>query len=550
MLEKSVIEDIPEKPGVYIFKKSNEYVYIGKSKNLKKRLSSHFLFKEEKSKLIIEESDKLETIIVKNEKESLLLEATLIYKYKPKYNVMLKESESHVYIRISDDEFPYVEITRNRKKGGKYFGPYTNIGFVRLFLEVLQKVLNFRNCKKSLEKIKKPCLNYYLKTCIAPCLKEKENKNLYIKIIEKLENVLNGNYDYVRNFVENKMLYHSKMLDFENAAKYRDLLFSFDNLMKSQGVILNDNRNVDYIAFRDNMFTILKVRSGILVSKLFYESALTFEEFLFQFYYGLKSDLPEKIVFNQKIKLDFTVPITLPKDEKDIYIYEIALENLNEHVKTIKFNKRVLLKMKEILNLKKIPLRIEGTDISHRNGKYTVASLVVFENGYPKKEEYRRYKLGNILDDYESIRMFIRKRYSKHKLPDLLFIDGGKGQVNAAIQELEKMSLDVDVVGIAKEEELIVVKGRVIKLEHTNDVLRTLIFIRDETHRVANTFSGNLKLKSYKVSKLDDISGIGLKRKKQLLMKFKTLENIKNAPLYELEKIVGKKLAMRIKEEL
>ncbi|ABR31575.1 excinuclease ABC subunit C [Thermosipho melanesiensis] len=550
MIDREILKNIPEKPGVYIFKRDKEYVYIGKSKNLKKRLNSHFSFKEEKSRLIVEESNKLETIIVKNEKESLLLEATLIYKYKPKYNVMLKESEPYPYIRISSDVFPYVEVTRNRDKDGKYFGPYTNVKFTRLFLEVLQKILNFRTCKKNIEKIKKPCLNYYLKTCVAPCVDENKNFKMYGEIIKRLEEVLSGDYEYIRNFIEAKMYHHAKMLDFENAAKYRDVLLAFNNIMINQGIVLRDKRNVDYIVFKDNMFLVLKVRSGVLTSKLLYEASLTFEEFIYQFYYGMKSDLPNKIVVSKQINLNFDVPIIVCREEDDKYLLEIALENLTEHIKSINFSKDILIKMKEILNLKKIPFRIEGTDISHRNGRFTVASLIVFENGYPKKDEYRRYKLGDILDDFESIRIFIRKRYTKHRPPDLFFVDGGKGQVNAAIGEFNKMNIDIDVVGIAKEEEVIVTKNKSFKLDPTDVVLRTLIFVRDETHRVANSFSGKLKNNEYKVSKLDSIKGIGPKRKKQLLMKFGTLKNIKSASLEELEEIVGKTIALRIKEEL
>lgn len=548
MLDRKILSNIPEKPGVYIFKKDDDYIYIGKAKNLKKRLQSHFSFKNEKSKLIINESNKLDTIVVKNEKEALLLEANMIFLYKPKYNVLLKESKPYSYIRISDDEFPYIEITRNKDNAGIYFGPYTNIRFIRSLLEFLQKIFGFRTCKKNLEKVKRPCIDYHLKKCVAPCVDNNISKEEYFKVINNVEKVLKGNFEYIKKLIEEKMKYHSSMLDFENAAKYRDLLFSFEELVNSQGVILNDSRNVDYIAFKDNVFLVLKVRSGVLMSKLIYEAEIHFEEFLYYFYYGLKSDLPSKIVTNNSESIDFDIEINEFLDDYDSYLLEIAEENLDEYLNFKLSKSKVLMEMKKILRLRKYPKRIEGTDISHRNGKFTVASLVVFEDGLPKYEEYRKYKLGDILDDYESIRKFIKKRYSKHNAPDLLFVDGGKGQVSAADFALKELGLDIDVVGIAKEKELIVTKDKVLQLSYDNEILRMLVKIRDETHRVANGFSQDLKLKNYKVSKLDSIKGIGPKRKKALLKKFGSIENIKKAPIEDLEKIVGRKLAQYIKK--
>ncbi|MBO8160150.1 MAG: excinuclease ABC subunit UvrC [Thermosipho sp. (in: Bacteria)] len=549
MLKKTILNHISSKPGVYLFKKNNEIIYIGKAKNLKKRLTSHFAFREEKSQLIINEANNLETIIVTNEKEALLLEASLIYKHKPKYNVMLKGNEFYPYIRISDDNYPYVEVTRNRKKDGIYFGPYTNIKFTKLLVEILQKTLKFRTCKKDLSKIKKPCMFYHLGYCLAPCI-QKLNIDEYSESINKLKSVLKGDFEFIKQYIETKMNYHSKMLDFENAIKYRDLLMSFEKLIGSQGVILSDKRKVDYIVFEDNNYLILKVRGGILLSKLIYEAEIEFEEFLYQFYFGLKSELPERIVTKNNVKIDFEVPISTPKDNNDQNILKIAEENLLDALNKIKLNIEVLKQMKEILNLSKIPRIIEGTDISHRSGKYTVASLIVFENGKPRKELYRRYKLGNILNDYESIKQLILKRYSKHPLPDLIFVDGGKGQVNSALEALKEMNLNTNVVGLAKEAETIITPDKVITLPYDHPVLRALVQIRDETHRVANKFSGKLYLKNYRTKILDEIPGIGPKRKKLLLKTYGSIENIRNAPIDELEKLIGKKLANRLKEEL
>ncbi|MDK2885789.1 MAG: excinuclease subunit [Thermosipho sp. (in: thermotogales)] len=550
MLDKKIIEKISNKPGVYLFKKGKEYIYIGKAKNLKRRLSSHFTFKEEKSRLIIEEADDLETIIVTNEKEALLLEATLINKYMPKYNVMLKGNEFYPFIRISDGKFPYIEVVRNKRKDGLYFGPYTNIRYTRVLVEILQKILKFRTCKKEITKIKKPCMFYHLNVCSAPCIGNIDEKS-YNLSITKLESILKGDFDFVRNFIQTKMEHHAKMLDFENAIKYRDILLSFENLINSQGVILKDKRNTDYIEFSKNVFVILRVRGGALISKLVYEGEFTFEEFLYHFYFGISSEKPNKIVINHKIPIDFDIPISLPIDEDDKNLLKIAKENLDGINLEKSISLETLKKIKQYLKLNKIPRYIEGTDISHRNGKYTVASLVVFENGKPIPSLYRKYKLGDILNDYESIKLLVKKRYSKHKLPDLFFVDGGIGQVNAALDAFKELGFDFkNVVGIAKENETIIINGKKLTIPFDDPVLRALIKIRDETHRVANAFSGRLKLKNYKTRVLDEIPGIGPKRKKLLLKTFGSIENIKKASLDELQKLIGKKLAKRLKEEL
>ncbi|SHH41488.1 excinuclease ABC subunit UvrC [Thermosipho atlanticus] len=549
MLEKKLIEKVSNKPGVYLFKRNKEYIYIGKAKNLKKRLASHFNLKEEKSKLIINEATSLETIIVTNEKEALLLEATLINKYQPKYNVMLKGNEFYPYIRISNDKFPYIEVVRSRKKDGIYFGPYTNIRFTKVLVEILQKILKFRTCKKELSKIKKPCILFHLNTCTAPCI-ENIDKKSYQTSISKLYSILKGDFDFVRNFIRDKMEHHAKMLDFENAIKYRDLLYSFEKLLNSQGVILSDKRNVDYIAFDHNIFVILKVRGGVLISKLIYEGDFDIEEFLYHFYYGISSERPDRIVIDNKLSFDFDITISTPIDSDDEGLLKIAYENLLDKIYNNAFDIETLKELKELLKLKKIPKLIEGTDISHRSGKYTVASLIVFENGKPRKDLYRKYKLGNILDDFKSIKLLIKKRYTKHKLPDLFFVDGGRGQVNAALEAFKELGFSPVVVGLAKENEIIITKEKEFVLPFEHPILRMFVKIRDETHRVANAFSNNLYLKNYRTKILDEIPGIGPKRKKLLLKNYGSIENIKNAPLEELEKLIGKKLAKRLKEEL
>ncbi len=546
-MDVSVLNIIPSKPGVYIFKKGEEHIYIGKAKNLKKRLSSHFKSKEGKSLLIVQEADKLDYIITDNEKEALILEATLIFEYKPKYNTALKDTQAYPYIRISNDEIPYVEIVRNRKEDGTYFGPYTNVYFTRQFFEVLRKIFKFRTCTKDLKKIKRPCMEYYLGRCSGICI-GLENPDEYLKRIEELKSVLSGKFDIVIQKIKDLMEQHSKLLNFEIAAKYRDLLQNFTSIIESQGVVLNEDLNVDVIVLENNTFLVFKVRNGYLLSKLLYEGEISFEEFLYQFYYGKKSDLPQRIIAEHTI--DFDIPVEKPNSQSEITLLKKAKANLEYETNLIFKKKEILKQAKELLGLSKIPLKIEGVDISHTSGKNTVASLIVMENGELKKEEYRKYKLGDILDDFESIRIFVKKRYSKHLLPDLLFVDGGIGQVNSAYEELKRLGKVCDIVGLTKENEILVTKNGEVKLHFTHDVLRIFVKLRDETHRFANKFSEELRIKRSLKSQLDEIPGIGPKRKKILLEKYKTLENLKNASLSELEQLLGKKVAQSLISKL
>ncbi|MCX7653175.1 MAG: excinuclease ABC subunit UvrC [Fervidobacterium sp.] len=555
MLEISVIENIPHKTGVYLFKKAGEYIYIGKAKDLKKRLSSHFKAKEGKSKVIVEEADNLEVIILDNEKEALILEANLIFEHKPKYNAVLKDTQVYPYIKISDDEIPYVEIVRNRKGTGKFYGPFTNVQFTRQLLEVLRKIYKFRTCRRDMSRITKPCMDFHLGLCKGICVREDDPES-YNNRINQLADVLKGNFSHVMDFVKFKMEQHAKLLDFENAAKYRDILLNFSRLMESQGVVLTEPVNLDVVVGRHNTFLVFKIRSGYLLSKLVYEYNGGVDDFIELFYVNNYNDLPEKVIVEKKTKALDVVSNTLgirilqAQTGTEKQLLDKAITNLNYEIGLILSNRSILKQMKELLGLSKIPKRIEGVDISHLHGKDTVASLVVLENGEIKKDEYRRYKLGNILDDFESIRMFIKRRYTKHKLPDLLFVDGGIGQVNAAYDALTQISKECDVVGLVKQEEIIVTRYGEIKLPYDHPVLRLLVKIRDETHRVANEFTRKLTINRSLRSILDEIKWIGPKKKKLLLERYTSVEDILSVSRDEIEQLIGKKATDSLLSEL
>ncbi|MFN6991901.1 MAG: UvrB/UvrC motif-containing protein, partial [Fervidobacterium sp.] len=401
----------------------------------------------------------------------------------------------------------------------------------------------------------KPCMDYHLGLCSGVCVGF-ELREDYLKRIEKLKEVLSGKFGNVVEFVKNKMEQHAKLLDFENAAKYRDILLNFNKIMETQGVVLPKDVNLDVVVGKHKTFVIFRIRSGFLISKLTYEYDGEIDEFIEMYYAQNLENLPEKVLVEKKdkhlksVSEVLSIPISEPGDEIEIKLLEKAVDNLNYEIGLIVSNRNILKQMKELLGLSKLPNRIEGIDISHLAGKNTVASLVVFENGEIKKDEYRRYKLGDILDDFDSIRMVIRKRYSKHELPDLIFVDGGIGQVNAVYEALNKIGQTCDVVGLAKGEEIIVTKHGYVRLSYDNPVLRLIVKIRDETHRVANEFTKKLSVKRTLRSILDEVKWIGPKRKKLLLEHFKSVDEILQVSREEIERLIGKKATESLLNEL
>ncbi|WGS65627.1 excinuclease ABC subunit UvrC [Marinitoga aeolica] len=573
MLDRKVLKNIPNEPGVYIFKdKNSKPIYIGKAKKLKNRIASYFnksnQDKNEKVKKIVEDAEFLDYIVVRNEDESLILESNLIFTHKPKYNILLKDARVYPYIAITKEDFPQIKLVRTKKgEKAEFYGPYSNVGMVRGIIEIIQWVYKVRTCERKLDRKSKPCFLFHLGKCFAPCYVEVDKKE-YKKAVRKVKRFLKGNIKSIRKYIEESMHQYAKLLNFEKAAQLRDLLFKLDRLFVPIGVEMVHNKNIDIIA-KDKEYPVvvaLIIRQGYVISKLTFTIDENINEFIHQYYVIRKNIIPEEIWikdFENNIDDEIIHFLTKNglKDIKDLKseseeLYTITTRNLTEEVKKQTDLGNVLKQAKEILSLKKLPYRIEGIDISHLQGMYTVASLITFENGKPKKEDYRRYRLDEFKEpnDFESIKTVIKKRYTKHPLPDLLFIDGGKGQVNAAVEALKEIGYtldDIDVVGIAKEDERIVFPGEIEDLHLSLDhpVLRMLIFMRDETHRFAITFNRKLRAKRFEKSRLDDIPGIGPKRKKLLINHFGSLEEISKASWEEINEVIkNEKVAKKIKE--
>lgn len=571
LIDKSVLQDIPKKPGVYIFKNiEGTPIYIGKAKNLKSRVSSYFnrsnYIGNEKIPMMLEEAVNLDYIVTSNENQAFILEANLIYVHKPKYNIMLKDTRVYPYILVTEEKFPKIKYVRVKKEEkGKYFGPYSDVKFVKDVIEVLQSVYKVRSCNRNLERKSKPCFLYHLGKCYGPCYTDVDEK-VYNESVEKVLDFLSGNISEVENYLKKMMVEYAELKNFEKAAQMRDTLYKLESLFEEIAVEYKNGANIDIIMYEPPVYIVLMVRKGYLISKLSFTLDGKLEDFLYQYYIIRNNEPPTVILtmYEENVDQDVINYLSergLKRIEKigtNSKLYEIALKNLNEEVKRQSDLSSSLKLAKEILSLKKIPCVIEGIDVSHLQGLYTVASVVYFEDGKPKKDNYRKYRLDNIKapDDYESIKTVIKRRYSNHPLPDLLFIDGGKGQVNSAVEALEDIGYslkDVDVVGIAKEDERIVFPGEIpdLHLPLDHPVLRLLIYVRDETHRFAIGFNRSLRTKRYEKTRLDQIPGVGPKRKKALIKHFGGINKIREASTEEIAQVVkSQKIAQRIKEYL
>ncbi|PWJ87411.1 excinuclease ABC subunit C [Oceanotoga teriensis] len=571
MVNRDLIKNIPAKPGIYIFKdKDFKPIYVGKAKRLKNRLGSYFnpsnQLKNEKTLKIINDSEYIDYILTESEDEAFVLEANLIYTYKPKYNILLKDTRVYPYILITDEKYPTIKYVRiKNEQKGTYFGPYPNVRFVKEVIEVLQRVYKVRSCERNMDRKSKPCFLYHLGMCYGPCYKEIDESS-YKNAVNDVLNFLKGNVEKVKEYLEKYMEEYSKILNFEKAAQMRDTLLKLDRLFIKLGVEFKHNKNIDVIVYEEPIYVLLKIREGYLISKVSFTLDSDINEFIHQFYIIRKNEIPPQIFTLYDENIDEQIKNYLKNNGLKMFnklsrrssIYSLAFKNLEEELKRYTDLGNTLKQAKEILSLKKIPKKIEGIDISHLQGMYTVASLVNFENGKPEKSGYRRYRLDEFKEpnDFESIKTVIKRRYKKHELPDLLFIDGGKGQVNSALKALNELGYDlkdVDLVGIAKEDERVVFPGEMddLHLPLDNPVLRLLIYIRDETHRFAIGFNRKLRSKRFEKTKLDEVSGIGPVRKKKLITHFGGLNEILEASVEEIAEVINsEKVAKKIKQEL
>ncbi|MFO7880947.1 MAG: excinuclease ABC subunit UvrC, partial [Kosmotogaceae bacterium] len=396
------IKALPQKPGVYIFKDlSGKIIYIGKAKRLRSRVSSYFrqsnLSRNDKIKEIYLNTKTIDFIVLPSEREAMFLEANLIYKHKPKYNVLLTDSHHYPYIRVSEDKFPNITITRLKNStSGEYFGPYTNVKLVRKLIELLQRIFKIRTCSYDLSRVKRECFLYHLKMCSAPCT-GKISVDEYQKNLDKLRGFLNGETSGVREKLENRMYNLSDLLQFEEAKEIRDVLSLFDELYEKQTVDVPQDYNADIITHSSGYIAVLRIRGGMLLGKLSFEfPSEQISDFITQFYFSGKKEIPGTVITDtlgeknhKEFKEQFTY-IGPPRDEREKRLISVAYENIEDEIGFRLNAAKTIKQAKELLGLRKIPETIDGIDISHTQGQYTVASVVVFDKGRPYKDGYRR----------------------------------------------------------------------------------------------------------------------------------------------------------------
>jgi len=585
---KSKIRTLPKKPGIYFFKDSNNsIIYIGKARSLKARVGSYFLAtSDSKLNKIISETKKIDYILTDTEKEASFLENNFIQQYQPKFNIRLKDDKSFPYLKLTlNEKFPGIYFTRKVKPDkARYFGPISPANQARKSILLINKYFGIRSCKEAIPgKRKRPCLEFDLKLCSAPCTgnitasdyKEKVNNALLF---------LEGKTDRLIKTLEEKMQQASDRQEFEHAAYLRDLILMVRHIKDKPKFISVKMENKDIFGFyreKDDIYlNVFMMREGKVVESenLFSRKVEGFsdKEVLFtqllRFYKDRKK-LPDKILLPfqpaekdlllkelTKLKAKKT-EIIIPVKGKNKKLVELSNRNAESLLERDIEELTPLMELKNILSLKSLPLHIDGFDISSTGGKESVGSLVVFEHGKPRKNKYRKYKIKTVKtpDDVACIREVIQRRYirllseGKEKLPDLILVDGGKGQLNTAIKTLNKLGLEnTPVISLAKKEEIIFTPHfrTGIRLDRTSQALKLIQRVRDEAHRFAISFHRQQRKKMSFSSFLDNIPGIGKKRKAILLDKYKGITEIKKATSGELSKLTGPKTASILLETI
>ncbi len=587
---KIKLKNLTKEPGIYkMLDKLGNVIYVGKAKNLKNRVSNYFIGSNHntKTQLLQKNIDNFSIIITKTETQALLLENELIKQFKPKFNILLKDSKSYPYIYLSNDVHPRLGMYRGKKnKNYHYFGPYPSSHIARDALALLKKIFKVRQCTNSFYRARsRPCLEYQIGLCSAPCVGKISNKK-YEQDVDMVSLFLNGKASKLLNQVSQKMKDASIDLDFEAAAKYRDQLIGLRTIQERHGSQFSSDMDVVTIAndVDTHCIEVVFVRGGKQVgSETFFpknakndscEEVLS--AFLPLYYLGTKT--PKEIVLSHKLK-DKTVLesglstklIQSPRVDKKHYL-EMAMLNAKENLKQhllLRFTKKKQLEgIQKTLALKTIPKVMECFDISHTMGEATTASCVVFEMGLPKVSSYRQFNIKDITpgDDYAAINQAVYRRYSrlldsKKAMPDIVFIDGGLGQLNQAIMVMNSIGIDsVMLVGVAKGEgrkagleTLITVEDEKVKkitLPPYDPALLLINHIRDESHRFAVKNHRQKRAKKRTTSSLELIEGVGLKKRSALLNYFGGLQEVQNASVDELQKVVGinSKLAIKINQ--
>ena len=606
---------LPDKPGVYIMKNSlGEVIYVGKAKVLKNRVRQYFQNSKnhsEKVRAMVKNIAEFEYIVTDSEMEALILECNLIKKYSPRYNIALKDDKFYPFIKITTNEdFPRVYVTRNfAKDGNRYFGPYTNGTAVYEVMGLIKKLFPLRTCKKAIVEGGEPtraCLNYHINLCKAPCAGY-VSKAEYWKMIDEIINILNGTDTSIIKNLKLEMEKAAEELEFEKAAKIRDRILAIELISEKQKMFTVKEGDEDFIDLytdeKDGCAQVFFVREGKVTGREHFmienSSDDPVKEVISSFiasFYGGTAQIPKTIYVPEEIedqeliekflteKRGSKVWIKVPKkgDKKNLLDMvrnnaKIMLDQFKEKmVEEKELNKSALTELADVLGLDSLPARIEAYDISNIQGVDSVGTMVVFENGKAKNSDYRRFKIKSVKgpNDYESMREILSRRfshgleevnkikernleYSKGKFcifPDLIMMDGGKGQVNIALEVLKDFGIEIPVCGLVKDDKHrtrgIIFNNEEILIRRGSGLMNLITRVQDEVHRYAITYHRSLRDKRTLHSILEDIPRIGEKRRRNLLMKFGSIDNIKKASMEELLDTPGidKRAAESIKQ--
>lgn len=600
MKEKIDLQAFPNKPGVYLMKdKGGRIIYIGKAGDLKGRVRSYFTKREDLSpriRLLINKVADIEYLVTDSQIEALVLENNLIKKHHPYFNVRLRDDKTYPYIKITTfEDYPRLQIVRRMQTDeAAYFGPYTNVSSMRETLSLILQIFPLRTCNKKIDgKERRACLNYQIKRCLAPCVGGVSKDN-YLQLVKNVCSFLAGKQERVVKDLQAQMERASHNLEFEKAAQIRDKIQTVEKVIEKQKMVLPKIKDEDIIGISHNensaCLEIFFVRYGKLLGEehfiMEHKKALEKEiltTFVKQFYLRA-ARIPPQIVIPLEIeeresienwlseKRGEKVFFKIPRRGEEKGLINLANKNANLHLTESlsqdkeKGGKEVLDELQNLLNLTSPPLRIEAFDISNLGGKEAVGSLVVFLEGKPNKSDYRRFKIKTVekADDYAMLGEVLSRRFQSPPfkpsslMPDLLLIDGGRGQLNSCLSVLKKLGLSkIPAIGLAKKEEHIFIKdkdGSLSRLVLAKDskALHLLQKVRDEAHRFALSYHKKLRKKKLEESRLDKVPGIGERRRQKLLAHFGSLGRIKEASLEDLQRVGGisKELAMKVRSKI
>lgn len=567
-MDKIKLNALPEKPGVYLYKDADgKIIYIGKARSLKHRVRSYFQkgHKDIKTEKLVPKIKDFDFIVTKTEIEAFLLEASLVKQHKPYYNILLKDDKSFPFIKITTGEkYPGVYITRNtRDKKAVYYGPFYAADAKKV-LALIYRAFKVRQCTYKFDDkpLKRPCLYYDMGLSSAPCVRYISDGE-YARSVKDVKSFLNGNYKKMLENLKNEMDSYSEKQLYEKAAEARDAIKAVEGIMIEQKVVGNEDKNIDVVDYTqregDYYFCVLSIRSGRLINKKIDvfsdipEQEGAFELYLSQ-YYGRAISYPAEVILPEgktdaeavkEIFRDKGIKVTMKKRDN---LLKMALENIEERIKQHerfrvqkekareKYGAQIKL-LQENLNMKKPPLVIDAMDISHHHGENTVASCVVFDGGEPDRDNYRRYKIKTVhkIDDFDSMREVVMRRYGRMlkedgKFPDLILIDGGIGQVNAAKEALDMVGVGgIELVGLAKKEEEIFRPGKNKPVPLSREARHLLMRVRDEAHRFALSYQTLLANKKMKETLFDDIPLIGEKTKYEIYKIFDDKDDLMSA---------------------